>query len=98
VVPLMISNWWTFRAMMHEGDDTLLTPQDNEAMRSNFIEFSPYIYVAGKNLPAGTADEAVEFLVPGPYTVSGAAIAIDGRVVQPGEVVTIARGPLYVPF
>lgn len=92
VVPLLLANWWTLRAMIEGSDDTLLLPQDNAALRNNYIEFSPFIYIAGKEFPAGSKDLDTEFLVPGSYTLRGGGIVLDGTRYENGEVLNLARG------
>ena len=90
-VPLLLANWWTLRVMMDGSDDTLLSPADNAALRENYVEFAPFIFVAGK-IVDGVAVQQEEFLVPGPYTVEGATIVIDGVRHAPGAIVSIDRG------
>ena len=91
-VPLLLANWWTLRVMLLDGDDTLLVPEDNLAMRETYIEFSPWIFIAGKALPARTPARPERFRVPGPYTVRDAPMIVDGTLMQPGEVVELERG------
>ena len=91
VVPLVIGNWWTLRVMFLEGDDTLLVAEDNESMGNSYIEFAPFIWIAGKRLPAGMAADNALFQVPGPYTVRDAPVIINGKALQPGDVIQLDR-------
>ena len=91
-VPLLLANSEEWLAMLDGGEKGLLLPEDDKAIRDNYRLFSWPIWVAGKDIPASASLGQEEFLVPGPYTVSGGALVIDGKRHDPGEIVTIARG------
>jgi hypothetical protein len=89
-VPLLLANDAALTAML-EGDDSVLLPADATALRSTYIPLWGPLRIAGVDLQAG--DQRVhEFLVPGTYTVTGAAITIDGAQYLPGSQVEITRG------
>lgn len=89
-VPLLLANDAALTAML-EGDDSVLLPADAAALRSSYIPLWGPLRIAGVDLQAG--DQRVhEFLVPGTYTVTGAAITIDGAQYLPGSRVEITRG------
>lgn len=89
-VPLFVPNWWTFRALL-DGNDELFLPEDVSALRENYIPFNGPIWLAGKQFAGGTAG-SFEFLVPGPYTVRGGDIRVDGEDLRSGEVIVLDRG------
>ena len=71
-----------------------LFPEDFEILKENFVHHWGPIWVAGKNFPAGSKNEIdFEILIPGVYTLSSEApIAIDGLIVEPGEVIQLGSG------
>lgn len=91
-VPLLLANSQLLANIMAGRDATSLLAEDTAALRNNFIEFSPAIWLAGKELgPRDTAQEE-EFLIPGTYTLSGGALSLDGVRHADGAVIAIARG------
>lgn len=71
-----------------------LLPEDAAALRANFINHWGPIWVAGKTLEETAEAKGFEVLVAGRYTLEAASAAeLDGRFVQPGEVLTLAAGP-----
>lgn len=91
-VPLLLVNWWFLDEIMERKDDRYLLPEDNAALRDNYIPFSWPIWVAGKAFPAASAEVSEEFLVPGPYTVEGGPLLLDGTAHADGDVVEVGRG------
>ena len=72
----------------------LLEP-DREALRGAYIHHWGPIYVAGKHFeaPAGHGVSEIDLLIAGSYTVEASGpVLIDGRLVQPGQVVELTRG------
>lgn len=92
-VPLLIDNWWLLADMLSGKDTSPFLPEDAEALRTNYIELADPIWVAGKHIAPGAATIDEMFLVPGPYTVRGGPVRIDGRLWAEGTIVEIARGP-----
>lgn len=90
-VPLIIVDWQTFGELLISGNDEYFLTADAAALRSNYRQFNGPIWLAGKAFEAGHAAEE-EFLVPGPYTVSGGTVRIDGRDYKLGDVVHLSRG------
>ncbi len=91
-IPLVLTNSEQLQAMLEDGAKGLLLPEDDAAIRNNYVEFSRAIWIAGKQFPGGTQSDAEEFLVPGPYTVSGGLLTIDGVEHPDSSVVEINRG------
>ena len=89
-VPLLLANWFTIQDALAGVDDIFL-PEDNRALRNNYLRFEGPIWLAGKEVTNPMPEEE-EFLVPGPYTVHGAPVTIDGEKHQTGSIVEIARG------
>ncbi|WP_338240576.1 hypothetical protein [Aurantiacibacter hainanensis] len=91
-VPLFLANYPELDEMISGRLDGLLLAPDEQALRDNYIEFSWPIWIAGKDFSDRRGSFVEEFLVPGPYTVEGGDISIDGRVIAEGAVVTLERG------
>ena len=64
-------------------------PQDLAALRQGYLHWWGPFWIAGRQL---TAPTAFDLLVPGQYRIEGAALQIDGKVIQPGSVIELARG------
>lgn len=90
-VPLLLANWWVFGDLDSDRPE-LFSPRDAEALRENYIHVSGPLFLAGRQVPDGSAVHASEFLVPGPYTAHGAPLILDGDLVTPGQTVHISRG------
>lgn len=90
-VPLIIVDWRTFGELLVSGNDEYFLAVDAAALRSNYRRFNGPLWLAGKAFDADRATEE-EFLVPGPYTVSGGPVRIDGQDFEKGEVVHLSRG------
>jgi hypothetical protein len=72
-----------------------LFKQDVATLKSNYIRHWGAIYVAGKkfSLSTITPSQAFDILIEGAYTVeSSGPVMLDGRPVQPNDVVTLAIG------
>jgi hypothetical protein len=91
-VPLLLANSQELRDLMEGRSDSFLLPTDIAALRENYIAFSWPIWIAGKRFSAGEAAKSEEFLVPGPYTVRGGPVTIDGIAYGENDLVTISRG------
>jgi len=92
-VPLVVETEDMFTgALTTTEPQPIFLPQDVAAMRETYLPFWGPFWVAGKIIPADARAMDAEFLVPGPYTLSGGAITIDGRRVEPGDVVQLERG------
>ena len=65
---------------------------DAAAIRGNYLQFWGPFWLAGKAVPADGIARREDFLVPGPYTVHDAAVAVDGTLYRPGDVVQLGRG------
>lgn len=92
-VPLVVEMGGMFTDVLTTNDpQPMFLPQDVAAMRETYLPFWGPFWVAGKKIPANARAMDAEFLVPGPYTLSGGAIEVDGRRVEVGEVVRLDRG------
>lgn len=67
-------------------------PEDVAAMRDTYLPFWGPYWVAGKVVAANEDNSPKEILVPGAYSLTGASIEVDGRVVHQGEIVMLDRG------
>lgn len=91
-VPLLLANSQLLADVMAGTDTTSLLPDDSAALRANYIEFSPAIWLAGKQLAPSETARDEEFLIPGTYTLEGADLLLDGQRHTEGAVIAIARG------
>jgi hypothetical protein len=92
-VPLVVEDDPMFtRVLRGRGPSPDFLPEDAAALRSTYLHFWGPFWVAGAVIPATAHDQETEFLVPGSYTLTGGAIALDGKMVRPDQVVPIARG------
>lgn len=91
-VPLLLENDPLLRDVLHgESAANPLLPEDRRVLRDNFVPVWGPIWLAGKDVPAGT-DEISEVLVPGRYRVEGSDIALGGEPIASGSVVMLGRG------
>jgi len=92
-VPLVVEDDPMFTRLLRTS---LPTPEfladDAAAVRETYLPFWGPFWVAGKVVAANSNNVPASILVPGPYTLSGAATEVDGRVIRPGEVVNLDRG------
>lgn len=92
VIPLYLANYPLLEESIAGERDDLFFAEDLAALRSNYVEFSWPIWVAGKDFSARTGSFSEEFLVPGLYTVEGGDIEIDGKMQLDGSTSQIERG------
>jgi hypothetical protein len=97
VVPLVLASeqqsYLTFEKMLiGTGASPYFVEEDVTALRQNYVRFWGPFWLAGKRVPANGVAVREEFLVPGPYTVHDAAVAVNGRTYAPGEIVRLDRG------
>ena len=71
-----------------------LFEEDWQVLRENYIPHWGPIFVAGKAFAQLSADpRRFEVLIPGTYTLEAdGPVAVDGRTLQPGAVLTLDRG------
>lgn len=67
-------------------------PEDQKALRENYVEFWGPFWLAGKQIEPATEPAAREFLVPGLYTITGSPLEIDGQDFPMGGVIELERG------
>ena len=92
-VPLLILDDWTIDAAVKEPRwRRILLPADLRMLKENYLPHWGMVWVAGKRIPGGSGTSAAAIVVPGTYTVEGASVAIDGRRMQVGDRVQLARG------
>ena len=90
-VPLLLANWWVFGDLENNRPE-LFSPRDAQALRENYIHVSGPLFLAGREIPDGSAVRASEFLIPGPYTAHDAPLILDGDLLTPGQTVYVFRG------
>lgn len=96
-VPLVVENDQVMTLVLSTREPVpMWLPQDVAALRSSYVRFWGPLWLAGQRIPAGSADHAFTLLVPGPYTVAGNAVMIDGTAYAEGAVVNLQRGPHVV--
>lgn len=92
-VPLLFAGDPIFVDAIQRGrDNPNFRPEDITAMRETYLPFWGPYWVAGKVVAATEKDFPKNILVPGPYSLTGAAIEVDGHLVRPGEIVNLDRG------
>lgn len=92
-VPLAVENDQVMTLVLGTRDPVpMWLPQDVAALRSSYIRFWGPLWVAGQAIPAGSSDHAFNVLVPGPYTVEGNGVILDGTAYDKGAVVNLDRG------
>ncbi len=89
-VPLVLDNNRHFSALIERGETANFHPEDARALRQTYVRFWADIYVAGRVLDAGTAQEW-DILVPGAYTAEG-TLEIDGTIFADGSIIELDRG------
>ncbi len=90
VVPLVVSTDPLFdRALTTRAPVPELLDRDLAALREGYVQLWGPFWVAGRSF---TAPADFTLRVPGLYRVEGAALRIDGQLIQPGGVIELARG------
>ena len=100
-VPLLVDDDFQFQQLfaepyvptLTEGGVPHFSPDDAEALRDTYLHWWGPFYLAGEEVPAGPQPYRFEIRVPGPYTVEGNPLAMDGTTYRPGDVVMLERGP-----
>lgn len=64
-------------------------PEDVAALHANFVHYWGPLWLRGKRL-LGT--QSIEIGQPGRYTLGGAAITLDGKLLRPGETLSLKAG------
>ena len=97
IVPLVMENDPMFtRLLATDAPVPEFLPQDAAAMRKTYIRlWGPY-WIAGKEISSSSENEKFVVHVPGPYTVHGAGISIDGRSYARNGIVILNRGVYLV--
>ncbi len=92
-VPMLLANNVVLRSpFVDTARGGGLLPDDDRILRGNYIPHWGRVFVAGKVVAPGERPIAIEIAVPGPYTVEGGSIHIDGHYHVQGSVVMLARG------
>lgn len=94
VIPLVIENSPELnRALIKDESDSLLLPEDQTALRENYIPHWGHIWIAGKALKLSPKTITFNNLVPGSYTVeSKYPVIIDGTRYTADDVINLPRG------
>ena len=93
VVPLVVENDRMFTRVLGQGRNSPeILSEDAAMLRDTYVHFWGPFWVAGKTVAADAKQAPATIRVPGPYTVSGGAVEVDGRRVAPGGVIDLQRG------
>lgn len=93
-VPLVVEDHPMFTQALRGEKEQFRVYDDADlaALRSNYVAFWGPFWLAGREVAAGADPLRFDLQVPGPYTLHGAPLTIDGVARQPGDVVNLARG------
>jgi len=69
-----------------------LLKEDFSMLDGNFLHYTEALWLSGKKVCTGQGRQTVHIVRPGPYTLDGGALTIDGIPVENGRVITLARG------
>jgi hypothetical protein len=71
-----------------------LLEEDRDTLRDHYVQHWGWLFVAGKRLQLASGEPSeFEVLIPGPYTLEGAAaVVIDGQTLAPGSVLELSPG------
>ncbi len=99
--PLLLANRAELRnALRPAGDDGQslgLMPQDAQTLRDSYVHLNGVIWLAGQDVTLENGVAEVRLPMPGAYRVeTGAAIAINGRPAQKGDVLTLGQETLEI--
>lgn len=72
-------------------------PEDNRALKDNFLPLSGPLWLSGKWL-CRRGESELSIVRPGPYTLDGANAVIDGRIIRHGQTIRLARGSHQVTW
>ncbi|MEP3420323.1 MAG: hypothetical protein ABJN35_01190 [Erythrobacter sp.] len=82
----------TLLAVMQELPQAVrFRAEERDVLRATYRPFWGPFWLAGRDIAPGDAIP-YEVMVPGPYTVTGEAIAIDGELFEAGDVTELERG------
>ena len=82
----------TLSAIMQElPQQVRFHEEEREVLRATYREFWGPFWLAGREVEAG-AQVQYEVLVPGPYTITGDGLLLDGEALSAGAVVELERG------
>ena len=93
-IPLLLVNGSALEQGLGLGESRngKLQFADASILRENYIPHWGPVWVAGKHVLLTTGVAQTTILVPGRYTVEGAAVTLDGREYRPGDTVVLSRG------
>ncbi len=78
-----------FRSM---GPASLLPEGDVEALRSNFLQHSDTIFIAGREICPKRDEQPVRIVRDGPHSLEGGNLTINGRSLADGQSITLRPG------
>lgn len=70
-----------------------LQPRDFAMLRENFIHYRSTIWIAGKTICPSQAEQTIMLYRPGPYSLDGGPIVIDGVLLADGQTHQLQAGP-----
>lgn len=90
VVPLVVATAPLFDRALNSRDAVPeLLDRDLTALRESYVQLWGPLWVAGRRF-TGSAEFTLR--VPGTYRIEGAALRINGQLMQPGATIELARG------
>lgn len=75
-----------------QSNVSLLPDRDVQALRSNFLQHSDTIYIAGREICPMATEQVVTLVRNGPYSLEGGDLVINGRPVAEGATIRLDAG------
>lgn len=95
-VPLVVENDPMLTSLLRsDAPSRIFLPEDEAAVRGNYVQYWGPLWLAGQRLAAGETRQ-VDIGVPGPYTVNGGPVAVNGEIFKDGQIVTLQRGTMTI--
>lgn len=95
-VPLVVENDPMLTSLLRSDAPTgIFLPEDEAAVRGNYVQYWGPLWLAGQRLEAGETRQ-VDLRVPGPYTVNGGPVSVNGEIFRDGQIITLQRGTMTI--
>lgn len=75
-----------------DGPAPILPERDVKALRSNFLQHSDTIFLAGKEICPQREEQQIRIFRSGSYSVDGGDLVIDKQIVADGDSVSLSQG------
>ncbi|MGB5779312.1 ArnT family glycosyltransferase [Allopontixanthobacter sediminis] len=93
-VPLVVENDPMLTSLLRSDAPTgIFLPKDEASVRGSYVHYWGPLWLAGQQLEAGET-RRVELRVPGPYTVNGGPVTVNGKMYRDGQTITLVRGAI----